>query len=107
MNVSTTDANGDQISKQITWLLNPFQNQSGTLINNTQYRIDGSTIMTMTILPSAVFQLYFFPMMNVDPARPLVNAPIAQQFGNPNLQPANTVVIPSASGTTVVNRLRS
>ncbi len=107
MTVSTTDSNGDSISKVVSWLINPFQNQGGTLINYTQYRIDGSTLMTMTILPDAVFSLYFFPMMNNDLARPLVGSPIAQQFGNPNLQPANTVVIPSAGGTTVVNRLRS
>ena len=110
MQVQSIDANGDAVSKQIIWAINPFQNQNGTIINNTQYRIDGSTSLTFSVLPNAVFTLYFWPMQSVDQARSLTNSAPSQQFGNPGLQPANTVVIPAASAggaTTIVNRLRS
>jgi hypothetical protein len=93
MTLTTTDANGDSQSRNIVWLLNPFQNQSGTLISENSFRVDGSTTLTMTVLPNSAFYMYFFPSGNVDPARPLVGAPIDTKFANPDLTPASTVVI--------------
>lgn len=107
MTVQTTDANNNQVSKSLIWLTNPFQNQSNTLISNTQFSVDPTTILFMTVLPNAVFTLWFFPMQNVDSSNTLANQALTQQYGNPGLQPANTVVIPSPTQTTIVNRLRS
>ena len=93
MTLTTTDANGDSESRPIIWLLNPFQNQSGTLISTNNYRIDGSTTLNMNVLANSQFYVYFYPIANVDNARKLVGQSNIEQFSKPDLTPANTVVI--------------
>jgi len=93
--VTTTDASGLTQGVPIIFLKDPYQNQTDILVNNTAYRIDGTTAMTIAnILGNAVFNLYLYPAQNINPASQLMGAPTTQQFANPGL----IRVLPTATG---------
>jgi len=67
------------------------------------YRIDGYTKLTISqVLPSAVFQIQFYPADNINLARGLSGRPASRQFGNPNIVKSSVAVI---GGDTVKARL--
>lgn len=82
LNLTTIDMNGDQASKIIPNLVSPNQFQAGILENSSTYRIDGYTGVAITVLPSAVFQIYFFPSATVNLARGIVGAPIGRVYSD-------------------------
>ena len=94
MELTSIDANGDAVTTQLLWVLNPFQNIGGTVINYTAYSIDGSTTLTIpSMAPNASFIIYFYPSAVIDTASNLINEPAMQQYEEPALRPACTVIL--------------
>lgn len=103
MTLNTQDANGNQALKTIVVTIDPYQQQTGVVAVKQLYRIDGYTKLTIsTILPSAVFQLQFYPADNINLARGLSGRPASKQFRNPNIIKSSVAVI---GGDTVQARL--
>lgn len=85
ISVYTQDSNGNTATKLLTSPLSPNQFQSAVYENNFPYRIDGNTLITMTILASAVFQIYFYPSYTVNLARPLGDQPVGRGYTAPQI----------------------
>ena len=95
INVTTTDASGLTQGVPIIFIKDPYQNQTDMLVNNTPYRIDGTTSMTIAnVLPNAIFTLYLYPANNVNPASQLMGQDTTRAYANPGL----IRVLPTATG---------
>jgi len=95
LTVNTTDASGMTQGVPIPFLKDPYQNQPDTLVNNTPYRIDGTTSVTITtILPNAVVTYQFFPAQNINPASQFMGLDPNRYYQNPGL----IRVLPVATG---------
>ncbi len=65
-----TDASGRTAERQIIFLQDPYQTQSGVLTSNTPFRIDGLTQLRYdTVLPNADVTLMFFSAQSVSDFR--------------------------------------
>jgi len=92
--LNTQDANGNQALKPLIPVVDPYQFQSGIIALKQTYRIDGYTKLTLAlVLPSSVFQLYFYPADNINLARGLAGRPVSKQFANPKVIKDQTVVV--------------
>ena len=69
--VTTTDASGVSQGKPVIFIKDPYQSQKYILVNNEPYSIDGTTTLAVNIQPNAVFNLYFYPSANINPASQL------------------------------------
>lgn len=84
LTVNTRDANGSAVIVPIVPLTDPYQFQPGNNINETEYRLDGYTKITIAnVLPNAVVTFFLFPSDNINPARALSGTSTGRQFGNP------------------------
>ena len=84
--VTTKDPNGSLLQVPISPAIDPYQQQSGILVDDTPYRIDGNTKLTISqVLGSAVVQVRFFPADNINPGRALAGQPVGQSFADPGL----------------------
>lgn len=70
------------------------QFQAGVKDNYTPYDIDGSTTLGMTILGSAVFLMYFYPVANINLSRSLLGQNSSRTFSPPpsNLTPQPVLI---------------
>jgi hypothetical protein len=103
MNLTTQDANGNQATKAIIIVIDPYQQQTGVVAVKQLYRIDGYTKLTIaTVLPSVVFQIQFYPADNINLARGLSGQPASKQFAKPNIVKSSVTVV---GGDAVRNRL--
>jgi hypothetical protein len=94
LTLNTQDANGNQALKAIIVTIDPYQQQTGVVAVKQLYRIDGYTKITIaTVLPSAVFQMQFYPADNINLARGLAGNPASRQFGNPKIIKDSVAVI--------------
>jgi hypothetical protein len=94
LTLNTQDANGNQALKAIIVTIDPYQQQTGVVAVKQLYRIDGYTKITIaTVLPSAVFQMQFYPADNINLARGLSGRPASRQFGNPKIVKDSVAVI--------------
>ena len=94
LTLNTQDANGNQALKPLIPVVDPYQFQSGIIALKQTYRIDGYTKLTLAlVLPSSVFQLYFYPADNINLARGLAGRPVSKQFANPKVIKDQTVVV--------------
>lgn len=94
LTVDTRDANGNQAKRPLIPTLDPYQQQNGIIAMKQPYRIDGYTVLTIAnVLPSAVFQLYFYPSDNINIARGLSGNPASRQFGSPNIVRSSVAVV--------------
>jgi hypothetical protein len=91
LTVNTYDMNGNTAGKLLPSPLSPMQYQAGVYENNFPYRIDGFTTVSLNILASAVFQIYFYPSYNINPARALGDRNMGRQFAAPQLTPVQPV----------------
>ena len=95
INVSTVDASGQSQAVPIIFLKDPYQNQTDIIVNNTPYRIDGTTALTISnVLPNAVFSLYLYPAQNINPSAQLWGNAAVNTYANPGL----IRVLPTATG---------
>ena len=85
LTINTKDSNGNQASKILPSPLSPNQYQSGVYENRMPYRIDGLTTVSISVLASAVFQIYFYPSFNVNLARTLGDQGLGRQFAAPQI----------------------
>lgn len=84
--VKTKDANGTQVNIPIVPVIDPYQQQSTTLVVDQEYRIDGYTKLTFsTILANAALTIRWYPSDNINPARALSGSPTGRAFGDPNI----------------------
>jgi hypothetical protein len=84
LTLSTQDANGNQANRTLVPTLDPYQNLSTIVALQQAYAIDGFTKLTISqVLASAVFQVQFYPAVNVNPANPLSGQPISSSFSKP------------------------
>jgi hypothetical protein len=84
--LNTQDANGNQLLRTIVPTIDPYQQQSTIVAVKQQYSIDGFTKLTFsTIAASVVFRVHFYPATNINLSAGLQGAPVAQQYGNPNI----------------------
>lgn len=94
LTLNTQDANGNQALKPIIPTIDPYQFQSGNVVSRQQYRIDGFTKITIaSVLPNAVFQMYFYPSDNINLARGLAGNPVSRQFSDPKIVKDTTNVV--------------
>jgi len=105
INVTTTDASGQQYSAPLIPVFDPYQQQNGTIVINTAYRVDGSTKLTFSsIQPNAVFNVLIYPAATIDQARGLVDSSAQRGFSAPGIIRTNTTVV---GGTAVVSRINN
>jgi Tfp pilus assembly protein PilE len=101
--VNTLDANGNQALKVLTPVIDPYQQQSGTLLLSQPFRLDGLTKLTITnVLASTVVQLFLYPADNINLARGLAGNHVSRQFANPNIVRSSVAVV---GGQNVAARL--
>lgn len=94
LSLNTQDANGNQAIKPLIPTVDPYQFQAGIIALKQTYRIDGYTKLTIAlVLPSSVFQLFFYPADNINLARGLAGRPVSKQFANPKVVKDQTVVV--------------
>lgn len=93
LRITTYDMNGNSSTKTLPSPLPPSQFQPGVYENRMPYRIDGFTTMAIDILPSAVFQLYWYPSFTINLARGLGDKPIGRGFGAPRINQPSVAVL--------------
>lgn len=102
MLLTTKDANGNQASKILTPVIDPYQFQSGSLVLPQPYRIDGFTKLTTTILASANFNIYFYPSDNINLSRGLGKKPVSKEYSPAGIIRSSVAVV---DGTKVKARI--
>ena len=84
LTLNTQDANGNQAIRTLVPTFDPYQNLSTVVALQQAYSIDGFTKLTISqVLASAVFQIQFYPAVNVNPANPLAGSPVTQPYSQP------------------------
>lgn len=103
LTLNTRDANGNQALKTLVPTIDPYQFQTGIVVLNQPYDIDGFTKITIsTILPSVVFRIHFYPKANLNIARGLKGTQVSAEYAGPGVVKSNIAVI---GGETVKARL--
>lgn len=91
--LNTQDANGNQLLRTITPIIDPYQQQQGIVAIKQLYSIDGFTKLTFSeIAASVVFKLMLFPAANINLASGLQGQSVAQSYGNPNITGVPTYI---------------
>jgi hypothetical protein len=94
LTLNTRDANGNQALKTLVPTIDPYQYQSGIVVLNQAYDIDGFTKITIaTVLASAVFRLHFYPKANLNIARGLRGTQVAADYRQPGVVKSNIAVV--------------
>ncbi len=83
--VTTTDASGKTQGEPMYILKDPYQNQSDMVVSDTPYAIDGTALLTVTILPLAEINVFFYPTNTLNPANLLVGVDQAVTLPTPKL----------------------
>jgi len=85
LTLSTLDANGNQATKILTPVIDPYQKQSGVIELKQPFRIDGFTKLTFSIYASTSVQFQFYPSDTINIARGLGGNPVSKQYGSPKI----------------------
>lgn len=85
LTLSTLDANGNQATKILTPVIDPYQQQSGVIELKQPFRIDGFTKLTFSIYASSSVQFQFYPSDTINIARGLGGNPVSKQYGSPKI----------------------
>lgn len=94
LTLNTRDANGNQALKTLVPTIDPYQFQSGIVVLNQPYDIDGFTKITIsTVLPSVVFRMHFYPKANLNIARGLRGTQVAADYKGPGVVKSNIAVV--------------
>jgi len=83
--LSTLDANGNQATKILTPVIDPYQMQSGVIELKQPFRIDGFTKLTFSIFASSSVQFQFYPSDTINIARGLGGNAVSKQYGSPKI----------------------
>jgi len=93
--LETKDANGNAATKIMVPKIDPYQNQSTSLVHRQTYRVDGNTTLTINSIAAnatVIFELY--PTDNLNLARGLNGSPVTQDYGNPGIVRESVVATP-------------
>lgn len=94
LTLNTRDANGNQALKTLVPTIDPYQFQTGIVVLNQAYDIDGFTKLTIaTVLPSVVFRIHFYPKANLNIARGLRGTQVASDYKAPGVVKSNIAVV--------------
>jgi len=93
LSINTKDSNGNFAGKVLPSPLSPNQYQPGVYENRMPYRIDGLTTVGISILASAVFQIYFYPSFTVNLARTLGEQNLGRSFAAPSIGTPQVAVL--------------
>ena len=85
LTLSTLDANGNQATKILTPVIDPYQQQSGVIELKQPFRIDGFTKLTFSIFASTSIQFQFYPSDTINIARGLGGNAVSKQYGSPKI----------------------
>lgn len=85
LTLSTLDANGNQATKILTPVIDPYQQQSGVIELKQPFRIDGFTKLTFSIYASSSVQFQFYPSDTINIARGLGGNALSKQYGSPKI----------------------
>jgi hypothetical protein len=85
LTLSTLDANGNQATKILTPVIDPYQQQSGVIELKQPFRIDGFTKLTFSIYAASSVQFQFYPSDTINIARGLGGNPVSKQYGSPKI----------------------
>ena len=85
LTLSTLDANGNQATKILTPVIDPYQQQSGVIELKQPFRIDGFTKLTFSIYASTSVQFQFYPSDTINIARGLGGNAVSKQYGSPKI----------------------
>jgi hypothetical protein len=85
LTLSTFDANGNQATKILTPVIDPYQQQSGVIELKQPYRIDGFTKLSFIVAPTTSVQFQFYPADTINIARGLAGNPVSRQYGSPRI----------------------
>lgn len=85
LTLSTLDANGNQATKILTPVIDPYQQQSGVIELKQPFRIDGFTKLTFNIYAASAVQFQFYPSDTINIARGLGGNPVSKQYGSPKI----------------------
>jgi hypothetical protein len=85
LTLSTLDANGNQATKILTPVIDPYQQQSGVIELKQPFRIDGFTKLTFSIYASSSVQFQFYPSDTINIARGLGGNAVSKQYGSPKI----------------------
>ena len=85
LTLSTLDANGNQATKILTPVIDPYQQQSGVIELKQPFRIDGFTKLTFSIYAATSVQFQFYPSDTINIARGLGGNPVSKQYGSPKI----------------------
>jgi hypothetical protein len=82
--VITTDSNGIKVEIPIVPAIDPYQQQTGVIVNEDEYSVDGGTKLKIaTLLANAVVTFRFYPSVNVNVGRQLTDQSSVSTYGNP------------------------
>jgi hypothetical protein len=83
--LNTQDANGNQATKILTPVIDPYQQQSGVIELKQPFRIDGFTKLTFSIYAASSVQFQFYPSDTINIARGLGGNAVSKQYGSPKI----------------------
>lgn len=84
--VKTKDATGVQVTIPITPTVDPYQQQTTSVVNEDEYSIDGNTKLTIsTVLANAVIKFQFYQTTKVNPGNLLDGQGQTSQYANPGV----------------------
>lgn len=83
--LTTQDANGNQATKILTPVIDPYQNQSGVIELKQAFRIDGFTKLSVQVFASTSVQFQFYPADTINIARGLAGNAVSRQYGSPKI----------------------
>jgi hypothetical protein len=92
LSVVTRDANGNSASKALIPVIDPYQQQSGSVSIKHPYRIDGYTKITIAqVNANSTVKFHFYPADNINLSRALGGQAVARTFADPNVTSAQTI----------------
>ena len=81
---SVTMQNGKTYGEPIIFVYNQFQQITTQVTNYTTFTIDGNAKLTFSsLLPSVVFQVFIYPVLEIDVTNSLANTNVISTYGNP------------------------
>jgi len=85
LNNAGFSGNGNQATKILTPVIDPYQQQSGVIELKQPFRIDGFTKLTFSIFASTSIQFQFYPSDTINIARGLGGNAVSKQYGSPKI----------------------
>ena len=94
LQIQTKDANGNESKMPIVPTTDPYQYQSGIIVLNNQFVVDGWTsLIVASVLANATITFQFYPADKINLTRGLENKSVGATFSDPGIVKAQEVVV--------------